>query len=527
MDKFINIIWYKRDLRVQDHAPLTAAAHTGAPILPLYVIEPSVIHHYDFATRHYWFIRESLLELRENLAARGMPLVVRVGEVFQVLESIRADFPNMRLWAYEETGNMLTYQRDIAVRRWCKANGITFVEIAAGGVVRSLPSRDVWSKIWEERIRTPQAIPPDAIRLVDIAPGPIPTSAELGLAPDHMTERQRGGELEAGNLLHSFLYERGRYYHREMSSPLSAWESCSRLSAHFAYGTLSIKQAVMAMRSRRRELYDMPPEEYAQLDGSWKSAMTAFNSRLHWRDHFMQKLEDEPEVEFEPFIRAFADMRNSPNTSSRNADNYAAWQTGHTGYPMIDACMRALINTGWLNFRMRAMLVSFGANDLWINWKSLSVHLSRLWVDYEPGIHICQVQMQAGVTGISRLRMYNPTKQAHDQDPDGVFIRRWLPELNHVPTNYIHAPHLMPADVQRDAKCIIGQDYPAPIVDHAIAVRLARQAISAVRRLPETRDQISASYIKHGSRRRQPNRSTTRKPQSSRGVDQLSLFEEE
>jgi len=225
--------------------------------------------------------------------------------------------------------------------------------------------------------------------------------------------------------------------------------------------------------------------------------LTAFGSRLHWRSHFMQKLEDEPRIEFENFNHAYDGLREN----QFNRDWFEAWCAGRTGYPLIDACMRAVCSTGYLNFRMRAMLVSFASYDLWLHWREPGMFLARQWLDYEPGIHYSQMQMQSGTTGINTVRVYDPTKQAQDQDPDGEFIRRWVPELATIPHTYIHMPWRMPTDVQHKHNCVLGRTYPLPIVDHTISSRTAHTRIAALRRLSATKEQSRVVLIRHGSRK--------------------------
>jgi deoxyribodipyrimidine photo-lyase len=168
-----------------------------------------------------------------------------------------------------------------------------------------------------------------------------------------------------------------------------------------------------------------------------------------------------------------------------------AWKKGETGYPMVDACMRCLISTGWLNFRMRAMLVSFACNNLWIDWKIVAENLGPLFVDYEPGIHYPQVQMQAGITGINTVRIYNPIKQGLDHDPNGLFIKRWVPELKSTHEAIIHTPWL-----DQNNKYII------PIVDEAISRKAAADKIYAVRRRKDHPEHSGRVLKKHGSRKR-------------------------
>jgi deoxyribodipyrimidine photo-lyase len=511
----LQVVWFKRDLRIADHAPLARASERG-PVLPLYVAEPSVLHAPDFDPSHWTFIRASLIELRRALATSGQPLVVRTGEVLAVLNALHDDVGIAGLWSHEETGNWISYQRDRAVRSWAKERGVRFTELTHDGVVRLLSSRDDWADIWEARMREPLTPAPRRLRPVTgVDPGPIPDHADLGLGPDRRTGAQRGGEALAHLTLDDFLQRRGANYQQEMSSPLTAADSCSRISPYLTWGNLSMRQVVRAMRQRTKEVRALPPAER----GAWPRAMASFESRLHWRDHFIQKLEDEPRIEFDNFVRAYDGLREE----TFDAELFEAWATGRTGYPLVDASMRYLLEHGWINFRMRAMLVSFATYDLWLHWREPGLHLARLFLDYEPGIHWSQHQMQAGTTGINTIRVYNPTKQAQDQDPDGIFIRRWVPELEHVPHSFVHSPWLMPESMQAQAGCVIGRDYPAPVVDHAIAAKAAQQRLYAVRRQPEAREEADAVRERHGSRKRPSIGRYRRSQRSAEESTQLSL----
>jgi deoxyribodipyrimidine photo-lyase len=238
------------------------------------------------------------------------------------------------------------------------------------------------------------------------------------------------------------------------------------------------------------------------VDRRWFGSLSSFAARLRWHCHFMQKLEDEPRIEFQNFSHAFDGLREEFSASDEGQERLRLWQEGRTGYPMVDACMRAVQATGWLNFRMRAMVASFAAYHLWLHWRQPAVFLARHFLDFEPGIHFSQFQMQAGTTGINTIRIYSPAKQVLDQDPRGVFIRRWLPELAGVPDSWLSQPHLMPADLQNRSGCLIGRDYPAPVVDHKAAVVLARERLAAARRRPGAGSESRRVLSKHGSRKR-------------------------
>jgi deoxyribodipyrimidine photo-lyase len=478
----------------------------SAGVVAVFLYEPEVLGQPEWDSSHTAFQAECLRDLEPRLRAVGIPLVTRRGEAVAMLERLRQETGFRLLVAHEETGTGVTYARDRRVRRWARTAGVEFLELPQTGVVRRLGSRDGWNRFWEQRMEAAQDVPPRrhaATALANLGRlescGILDCRA-LGQPPD-AKDRQRGGAGEAEAILDGFLTRRGRQYAGGISSPLTAATACSRLSPYLAFGGISLRQVWQAVERRRLEVAAALEETVDSRERiglrAWRRSLIAMQSRLHWHCHFMQKLEDEPGIEFHNMLRAADGLREAEHSPER----LAAWQAGQTGYPLIDACMRSLLATGWLTFRMRALLVSFASYSLWLHWRETGLHLARHFLDFEPGIHWSQMQMQSGTTGINTLRIYNPTKQAIEQDPAGSFIRRWVPELAAVPAVYVHTPWTMPSDVQRKAACRLGVDYPLPIVDHAVATRIAKQRLAAVRNASPAVAEAREVARRHGSRR--------------------------
>ncbi len=476
------ILWFKRDLRVSDHPALVHAAARGGAVLPLYIVEPDYWRLPDTSHRQWAFTADCLGDLRDALGRLGAPLVVRVGEAVAVLESLGAAHGVTDLVSHEETGNLWTFARDRRVAAWARDRGVAWAELPQSGVVRRLKARDGWAAARDRFVFADPVPAPKALRPVEgVDPGAIPTAADLGLVPDGCAARQAGGWLEGQRLLHSFLTERGRDYRAAMATPLAGERACSRLSPHLALGTLSVREAAQAAAARQRAVR-------GTRDG-WGGSLKSFQSRLAWRDHFIQKLEDEPQIEARCLHPDYEGLRPREPDALR----LAAWEAGETGLPFVDACMRYLRATGWLNFRMRSMLMAVASYHLWLDWRATGPVLARLFTDYEPGIHWSQAQMQSGTTGMNTVRIYNPVKQGRDQDPAGTFTRRWVPEVAEVPDRALQEPWLWEGAGRLR--------YPPPVVDVSEAARAARDAVWGVRKGEGFRAEAARIVAKHASRK--------------------------
>ena len=483
----VQVVWFKRDLRVHDHAPLCAAAAAG-PVVPLYVVEPDVVlTSDDHADRHLAVVAEALADLRTSLTARGAALVVRTGRVIDVLDWLHRELGVAGLWSHEETGNLATYARDRQVARWARDAGVTWTQTPQTGVIRRLQDRDTWTRQRLDRLAVPVLPAPEVLRGTAVDPGPLPVAPACA----DMVWRQEVTETAGRQRMHEFNRTGVTGYEHALSSPITAEQGCSRLSAHLAVGTVSAHEVIRRVEAER-----------GRADARRRASLEAFGERLAWRDHFMQKLEDEPELERRSYIAEFDELRADPDAALLER-----WTTGHTGFPFVDACLRSLAATGWLNFRARAMVVTVAAHDLWLPWQSFGPQLARWFTDYEPGIHWPQVQMQSATTGTNTIRVYDPWKQGRDHDPTGEFTRTWCPELAHLDVSDLHSPDIA---TRRPT------GYPAPAVDHY------RAAAAAVARIEALRDTLGperrAVLERHGSRRPPPERrQRVRDPRRRRG----------
>lgn len=475
------------------------AINTNKPLILLYVFEPSVVNdpHYDI--RHWRFVWQSLVDLNQQLKVYNAKLTVLYSEMEDALLWLSKYCEIDSLFSYEEVGLALTYERDKAVSRFCGSHLISWVEFKNSGVQRGLSHRRRWKKEWQHYLAEPtsdpaisnlrpdhECLPTHHYKHDDVSVFATACFEEvktfINACRVPKASFQLGGEKRAWHALKHFLEDRGKDYAKQISSPSLARVSCSRLSPYLAWGNISSRQVIRYLNTQLKQR-------------GWSRTYTAFKSRIQWRSHFIQKFESEHRMEKEPVNSAYFAYPYQQDESVTT--HITAWESGNTGVPIVDACMRSVIATGYMNFRMRAMLVSFLTHHLNIDWRLGVRHLGRQFLDFEPGIHYPQFQMQAGVTGTNTIRLYNPIKQSMDHDPEGIFIKQWIPELKAVPIELLHEPWGMTALEQKLYDVELGKDYPWPIIDLSVAAKNARERLWSFRDRDDVRAEAKRILYRH------------------------------
>jgi deoxyribodipyrimidine photo-lyase len=472
------IVWFRRDLRLADQPALSAACAECDEVIPFFVFDDPLLQSREFGAACVNFMLGSLSELASSLADRGLSLEWRRGEpVEEVARAARDWKADVVYWNrdYEPRAQV----RDQQVRRQLERMGVsvrTFKDhvVFEAREIRSSTGEPLqrysayrarWWAHWRAAKPTALSVPtaPPASKRAAVPPsGPLPSAEELGYAS--LSPWIAPGERRAWERLRRFC--NGPLHRYGTGRNVPGIDGSSRLSPHFRFGTISPRAAVQAalktLAKGRGEV--SRPDVLIWID------------ELIWREFFQQVLAEFPHVVSGPFRHVPVPPTREPGPERDRL--FQAWCEGKTGYPIVDAGMRQLTQTGWMHNRVRMIVASFLIKDLRIDWQSGERYFMAHLLDADVAANNGNWQWCAstGTDAMSGYRIFNPALQSKKFDPEGLYIRRYVPELASVPTATIHEPHLMTLGEQEDARCRIGIDYPAPIVDH----RLAREEYLAL-----------------------------------------------
>lgn len=428
-----------------DNTALMKAVNEKNKLLLIYSFDDALLNDEHYTLRHLDFIYESLNDLNIFFKDFGSRVHSFEKNIISIIEELKIKFNIEKIFSHLETGLKSSYDRDLALKKYCNKNKIDWTEDINNGVFRSLKSRKGWISNWN--IYMKEEIKVFNPKFEDFITLEKKSKFEKKIITPLKSKFQCGGTTYGLKYLESFLENRIDKYQNNISKPELSRINCSRLSPYISWGNLST-----------RYIWQRAKEKLSH--GKSKFQINGFTSRLRWQAHFIQKFEMESQMQFRSVNKGYEKLEKKINNVF-----IKAWEKGETGYPLIDASMKCLIDTGYLNFRMRAMLVSFFTHHLWQPWQKGVVFLANNFLDFEPGIHYSQFQMQAGVTGINMIRIYNPTKNAKEHDPDAIFIKKWIPNLKKIPVPLIFEPWKLNEIDQEMFECKIGFDYPEPIID--------------------------------------------------------------
>lgn len=358
----VNIVWLKRDLRTHDHSPLQAAEQAGLPYFIIYIFEPSIIQYPDTSERHLQFQYHSITQLNKKLALYNRQVSLFYAEAIQAFNEIYKQYQIQTIFSYQESGTQITYDRDKQVKQFCVTNQIEWKEFQRDGIIRGIRNRKDWDKKWYITMHAPMV--QNSFTKSELAPFEPSQSLPIHfkqLVENYATHFQPAGEDNAFKYLESFIDERAANYSRHISKPAESRKSCIRISPYISWGNLSIKQAYQSLNE-------------AQKNSSFKGPINNAITRLKWHCHFIQKFETDCSYEINCINQGYELLAHQHNQLFIDA-----WKAGTTGFPLVDACMKCLQTTGWINFRMRAMLVSFFCHHLFQDWRLGAHHLAQLF----------------------------------------------------------------------------------------------------------------------------------------------------
>jgi deoxyribodipyrimidine photo-lyase len=459
------IVWFRRDLRIEDHEPLYRAVLRGS-VIPVFVLDRALLHHPETATARVAFMLECLQSLDQNLRDRGGRLILRSGDPVLVLPQLLQEAAADRIYAY------IDYERIYGRIRDARLNQVLTLQKAkihwfepTAGTGNLMPYQDYRAFWFTEMGRSQIPAPAQVLVPDNIFSESFPDLESLNLKLDQKTIPS-GGTQAARRLLQDFLLEKTDRYYWQLSYPSA--EVTTGLSPYIKFGAISI-----------RECYQTAQRFNRSPDTRVKRSCQQVIDRLRWGSGFAQRFRYLPQLE----LRSLYSIFDEDGWAFEEAA-YQAWQTGQTGFPIIDAAARCLQATGgWkaLNFRVRAIYASFLSNLLGIDWRYGALHFMRHLIDGDCPIDHYQWAMQAGVTHCidkNWTRIYNPEQVAVDRcDPEGRFIKQWVPELAHLPPEQLGMP-------------LLSINYPTPILHYKSARQQRVQQLEQQRRIFRDQENI-------------------------------------
>lgn len=435
------IVWFRRDLRLSDHAPLERAARRGK-VIPVFIFDRALLHHPETAPARVAFMLECLRSLDADLRDRGGRLILRYGDPVTVLPQLICDTQADGIYTHVDFERLYGRVRDARLNVALAEQSLKIRWFEPAGTTAELITTGQYRQLWFDQMS--EAIVPTPTR-IDVSPDvfsePLPTLADLGLVNDSkpLPPVSNGA---AYKLLDRFLEHKTQHYYWQLSYPSA--NASSGLSPYIKFGVISLRECYQATQRLERS-----PDERVQR------SCQQFISRLRWNSGFGQRFRYLPQMEVRSLYRHFDEEGFAFDETL-----YQAWQQGQTGFPIVDAAARCLLATGgWqtFNFRTRACHASFLSNLLGMDWRYGALHFMRHLLDGDCPIDHYQWAMQAGITSAidkNWTRIYNPGQAAVDRfDPRGQFIKRWVPELRHLPPEQLGVPPVV-------------KGYPAPIIDY-------------------------------------------------------------
>lgn len=478
----IHIVWFRKDLRLLDNEAIFRASISNRRTLFFYIFEDKIVNDSHYGEMHNNFIKQSIKCINKRLKKFNSKILTTDHNIISRFSSINKSFDIEVIHSHYEIGLKSTKDLIISVKDWCYKNKILFNEYLQHGIIKNATTRSNWKKNWFKIVKN--KIIENNLSLLKLITIKEINKFDFVFSDEELRTKiknsvQNGGEIEGYKYLKTFLKIRHTGYQKNISKPYYSRFSCSRISPYLTFGNLTSKIVYQMLN------------ESIKLNKN-KFPLNSFRSRLFWQSHFIQKFESEPSIEFNNMNKGFNILNKKINPSY-----IQKWEIGQTGYPLVDASIRCLKDTGYINFRMRALIVSFFTHHLWQPWQACSKFLAKHFLDFEPGIHFSQLQMQAGVTGINTLRIYNPVKNSIEHDENGIFIKNWVPELKNLPNKLIHEPWLLTEIESKIYKFKIGVNYPERIVDVDKTRKFAQTEIWNIKKSDYVKKINKKILIKH------------------------------